>query len=275
MIQDWQAATERKIQAQQKQELSQTFPVRIPADSNDTEDDTVSSMEYDGAQEENNHTANTSDNKQLNMMQLMDLRNSFNEMTFLKKNFVTEEVANKNDNKPREPRPYLKRGAGLARFNLPTDLDHLPCRTRRKQPNVRNIKSKYTQETKAFASRKAEVKVIKDPPASIPASSGGKIFRPRTAKTVSTSKMSPVLKQIMSKNAVPAAVLKLNRQVSDCDSVEHSFKEKLSLQSQKQDRENKELEVFELLEGATLHSSFSRFVHLNYYILKKFTAFNN
>ena len=40
--------------------------------------------------------------------------------------------------------------------------------------------------------------------------------------------------------------------------VEHSFKEKLSLQSKRQDNEEKELEVFEMLEGATLNSSFSR-----------------
>ena len=48
------------------------------------------------------------------------------------------------------------------------------------------------------------------------------------------------------------------RQHSACDSVEHSFKEKLSVQSRRNDKEEKELEVFEMLEGATLHSSFSR-----------------
>ena len=50
------------------------------------------------------------------------------------------------------------------------------------------------------------------------------------------------------------------RQHSACDSVEHSFKEKLSVQSRRNDKEEKELEVFEMLEGATLHSSFSRLV---------------
>ena len=53
----------------------------------------------------------------------------------------------------------------------------------------------------------------------------------------------------------------LLRQHSACDSVEHSFKEKLSVQSKRNDKDEKELEVFEMLEGATLHSSFSRFAN--------------
>ena len=47
----------------------------------------------------------------------------------------------------RAPKPYLKRGSGLARFNLPTDLSSLPCRVRRSQPRVRGVQSKYTQDT--------------------------------------------------------------------------------------------------------------------------------
>ena len=65
------------------------------------------------------------------------------------------------------------------------------------------------------------------------------------------TKVSPVLKQIINKR-------KEENPQSSCDSVEHSFKEKLSLQSRRQDKEEKELEVFEMLEGATLNSSFSR-----------------
>ena len=69
--------------------------------------------------------------------------------------------------------------------------------------------------------------------------------------------MSPVLKQIINKR-------KEENPLSCCDSVEHSFKEKLSLQSRRQDKEEKELEVFEMLEGATLNSSFSRSGHIRY-----------
>ena len=71
--------------------------------------------------------------------------------------------------------------------------------------------------------------------------------------------MSPVLKQIINKR-------KEENPLSCCDSVEHSFKEKLSLQSQRQHKEEKELEVFEMLEGATLNSSFSRSYNHNKWI---------
>ena len=72
------------------------------------------------------------------------------------------------------------------------------------------------------------------------------------------TKVSPVLKQIINKR-------KEETPLSSCDSVEHSFKEKLSLQSRRQDKEEKELEVFEMLEGATLNSSFSRsYNHIRY-----------
>ena len=48
------------------------------------------------------------------------------------------------------------------------------------------------------------------------------------------------------------------RQSSICDSVENSFREKLSVQEKRQVKELKELEVFEILEDATLDSSFDR-----------------
>ena len=72
-----------------------------------------------------------------------------------------------------------------------------------------------------------------------------------TRNVRNVTKVSPVLKQIINKR-------KEETPQSSCDSVEHSFKEKLSLQSRRQDKEEKELEVFEMLEGATLNSSFSR-----------------
>ena len=69
------------------------------------------------------------------------------------------------------------------------------------------------------------------------------------------TKVSPVLKQIINRQREEN---KTESCQTSCDSVEHSFKEKLCLQSRRQDREEKELEVFEMLEGATLNSSFSR-----------------
>ena len=44
----------------------------------------------------------------------------------------------------RKPKPYLKRGTGLARFNLSTDLEKQPNRIlKKKQPNIKNLPSKY------------------------------------------------------------------------------------------------------------------------------------
>ena len=226
-------------------------------DTNDTEDDTVSSMEYD--REDENYVCNESANTEKEQNKKNPV--SFDDILFLKKSLNMQDLEEPKPTPEDEdnkivPKPYLKRGSGLARFNLPTDLNHLPYRKRKQRPNIKNISSKYTQETKAFASRKAEVRNsrenLKTPsaPESIGPASGAKMFRPRSSKNVSSSKMSPVLKQILSK--------KVERQSSACDSVEHSFKEKLSIQSKHNDKEEKELEVFEMLEGATLHSSFSR-----------------
>ena len=246
-----------KIREQQKQEITKTFQIqtKIVADTNDTEDDTVSSMEYDA---EDVH-----DQEQIHeeFEQNRKIANSFDDIQFLKKSLSMKEIEEHkviqgDEDKKVIPKPYLKRGSGLARFNLPTDLNHLPYRKKKQQPNIKNISSKYTQETKAFANRKAEIRTsrenLKTPsaPEPIRPASGAKMFRPRSSKNVSPSKMSPVLKQILSK--------KIERQSSACDSVEHSFKEKLSMQSKHNDKEEKELEVFEMLEGATLHSSFSR-----------------
>ena len=244
-----------KIREQQKQEMTRTFQIQtqIVADTNDTEDDTVSSMEYDNE--------DVPDQGQMHgeFEQNRRVANSFDDIQFLKKSLSMKETEEQkliqvDENKKVIPKPYLKRGSGLARFNLPTDLNHLPYRKRKQQPNIKNIPSKYTQETKAFANRKAEIsrenlKTPSCPEQTVPAS-GSKMFRPRSSKNISPSKMSPVLKQILSK--------KIERQSSACDSVEHSFKEKLSIQSKHNDKEEKELEVFEMLEGATLHSSFSR-----------------
>ena len=239
--------------------MTKTFQIQtqLMGDTNDTEDDTVSSMEYD--REDENYVCNESANTEKEQNKKNPV--SFDDILFLKKSLNMQDVEEPKptqedqDNKI-APKPYLKRGSGLARFNLPTDLNHLPYRKRKQRPNIKNISSKYTQETKAFASRKAEVRTsrenLKTPsaPEPIGPASGAKMFRPRSSKNVSSSKMSPVLKQILSK--------KVERQSSACDSVEHSFKEKLSIQSKHNDKEEKELEVFEMLEGATLHSSFSR-----------------
>ena len=169
------------------------------------------------------------------------------------------------------PKPFLKRGAGLARFNLPTDPRKQPSRVRRKQPKVCNVKSKYSQETEAFKSKKSvPYKFVKEH-----ASDTKKLSTPerptsslKLTKQASAPKASdPLLKQIWNKSAERRESLQQSnfsppnqpsRQNSICDSVEQSFREKLSVQEKRQANDKKELEVFEILEDATLNSSFNR-----------------
>ena len=111
--------------------------------NNDTEDDTVSSMEYD----DNHHPQHQSDPEipmtedQLNLLYLRG------NLQLQKTEQDREELATSPPPEitKRKPRPFLKRGAGLARFNLPTDLDKQPNRVKKKQPKVKNIATKYTE----------------------------------------------------------------------------------------------------------------------------------
>lgn len=111
--------------------------------NNDTEDDTVSSMEYD----DNHHPQHRSDHGGIPMTE--DQVN----LLYLRSNLQHQKTEMDNGELPtspppakeRKPRPFLKRGAGLARFNLPTDLEKQPNRIKKKQPKVKNIATKYTE----------------------------------------------------------------------------------------------------------------------------------
>ena len=161
-----------KIREQQRRELAPVFPTGT-GDTGDTEDDTVSSMEYDDTldrEEEQPRVTreNGGENKMAVGQSLGDT------ITFLKRipNFQKHDqnigsTSNSKDHdqsdeqisgsnfaqREIEPRPFLKRGSGLARFKLSTDLSQLPCRVRRRQPDVSRVQSKYTEDTQAFANR--------------------------------------------------------------------------------------------------------------------------
>ena len=174
----------------------------------------------------------------------------------------------------KEPRPFLRRGAGLARFNLPTDPNKQPSRVKRKQPKVVNVKSKFNEETEAFKNKKTTPRKTPIPPHQSITKSP-EIPRPKsvskTKKDVFSSKGLPIkepepslkliwnnMKGAKEKTSNSRSPLEPIRQSSICDSVEHSFREKLSVQEKRQVKELKELEVFEILEDATLDSSFNR-----------------
>ena len=171
-----------KIREQQRRELGQTL--HPPAEA-DTEDDMVSSMEYDETldrdEEYEDKKKDIRENGGENKMAIC--QSIGDSITFLKRNAKfhkndqdqehgtclkrNTDIQKHHDQQPEEqisgsdfkvqgkvePRPFLKRGSGLARFKLSTDLAQLPCRVRRRQPNVTRIQSRYTEDTQAFDNR--------------------------------------------------------------------------------------------------------------------------
>ena len=120
-------------------------------DTGDTEDDLVSSMEYDDTADR--EWDQVQQNEQGNKKALSD---SFGNITFLKRNANFQKHDQNEDQisgsdviQRKEPRPFLKRGSGLARFKLSTDLSQLPCRVKRRPPNTRHIKSKTERRPSA------------------------------------------------------------------------------------------------------------------------------
>ena len=59
-----------------------------------------------------------------------------------------------------EPKPFLRRGTGLTRFNLPPDPSQQPSQKKRSQsqPRVSQVKSRLSQETQSFANKKTVAK---------------------------------------------------------------------------------------------------------------------
>ena len=59
-----------------------------------------------------------------------------------------------------EPKPFLRRGTGLTRFNLPPDPAQQPSQRKRSQsqPRVGDVKSRLSQETQSFANKKTQSK---------------------------------------------------------------------------------------------------------------------
>jgi len=155
------------------------------------------------------------------------------------------------------PKPFLKRGSGLSRFNLPADPAKQPGRLRNKSAVEQD--SKDTIQIQSDAIRKSNV-------------------APRYLNTEkSVNKYSPVRKnnskQLHSYSPPSKLKLKPSQSSSEiskprsdsppkpakfnlCDSVENSFCDKLSLQAQRNMKDLKELEVFQLLENAANDSSF-------------------
>ena len=117
-IKEWQMSTEKKIKKKQQQEISNTFGNKIFVDSNDTEDDTISSMEFD---DEVNDMKQNFQNENIDLDK-MDVVPSLADLNEIKKNFnfIESGIDKENESKKKEPRPFLRKGSGLAKYNLST-----------------------------------------------------------------------------------------------------------------------------------------------------------
>ena len=162
------------------------------------------------------------------------------------------------------PKPFLKRGSGLSRFNLPIDPAKQPGRVRSKadqnnELTVIEVKPKNQEPAKPSVTRKVAPRYL-------------------NSSKNTNAKPSPVKSDTKSKHLfglTPPGKLKLKPSISSselskprispsprpakfnlCDSVENSFCDKLSLQAQKHQKDLKELEVFKMLEDAANDSSF-------------------
>lgn len=224
--------------------------------------------------------------------------------------------------RPKVPRPFLRRGQGLTRFNLPADPKLQPSMVRNKgKPNLDSVESRLAQETQSFANKKTAPEdrhyipsgkpspsptvrsqvsrpspAHKPPlggspspamkPATIPISSSASPPNHANGKNFpvsAASGQSPALRSIpLHPSSNPPNRLQLKSPnkpgvsgVSNQgkprvgapkpsslpsplhnDSVENSFREKLSVQEKKNQKDLKELAVFEMLEDAANDSSF-------------------
>jgi len=175
-----------------------------------------------------------------------------------------EGIATADQKKVVTPKPFLKRGSGLTRFNLPAD----PA----KQPGRGRSRAEPRNEQAALESKQITPEPVKP-----------SVTRKVAPKYLNTSKnanlkQSPVksnkkLKPVAGQSPPSKLKLKPSKSSSElskprsqppprparfnlCDSVENSFCDKLTLQAQRHQKDLKELEVFQLLEDAANDSSF-------------------
>merc|ERR1712142_4681 len=164
---------------------------------------------------------------------------------------LSDKESSLNVEKVITPKPFLKRGSGLARFNLPPDhagqteriyanKTNVPSGNGSSKNNTKGpskVSSRYlnpVQEKKSTQSEKFKPMPGQSPPSIL--------------KLKNKSRLSGgVDSRVQSKHAT-----KFNL----CDSIENSFCDKLGQQAKRQAKDLKELEVFKQLEDAANSMSF-------------------
>jgi len=258
----WQARQEALLLEEQRQQLSfrisEVEKEKEQEQVEDTEDDTtISSLESDHEPLPGPSLTSPSPDRR------EDLPLSGGGKTF--EQLMAEKLTGKESEgggnstvrKVVTPKPFLKRGSGLSRFNLPADSAKQPGRLRSRTEQVGAEAKEGNTEPAKPVSRKLEVA-----PRYLNAAKNTNSKISPARKNKSNSGQSPV--KLKLKPSKSSTELAKPRSVSPpkpakfnlCDSVENSFCDKLSLQAQRHIKDMKELEVFQLLEDAANDSSF-------------------
>ena len=122
-------------------------------------------------------------------------------------------VTDEDKNVRREPKkvnferkPFLRRGTGLSRFNLPPDASQQPSRIKRSQsqPRLSDVRSRLSQETQSFSNKKTKPKrsVSKSPDVQ-----KRKLLSPTKMKLKSPQKSKPTAKKV-TEEVAPNVMLK-------------------------------------------------------------------
>ena len=137
-----------------------------------------------------------------------------------------------------EPKPFLRRGTGLTRFNLPPDPTQQPSQRKRSQsqPRVGDVKSRLSQETQSFANKKTL------PKRSVSISPAMQKRKPKI-NPVSPAKLKSPNKNSRTINSSP------NQNV--IDSVGNTLQQKLKIRKDVHNQDFIELALFEMLEEDT------------------------
>ena len=159
-----------------------------------------------------------------------------------------------------EPKPFLRRGTGLTRFNLPPDPSQQPSQVKRSQsqPRLSDVQSRLNQETQSFANKKTPPKrsVSKSPDMfkrKLPAyplspSNRLKLKSPQKSNKILQSKESPRKVSYKPTRGQPSLE----------DSAEDTSKETITIKEKQHGEDLEDLALFEMMEDITNDSSFCR-----------------
>lgn len=170
-------------------------------------------------------------------------------------------------------KPFLKRGAGLARYglsadtenNTPPKLNRSKSQPRLGEESKKSLEERLSIETVSFASKKSPPKPL--PKRIVSSRSLGNVSSTRQQspptklklKSPTKSKNPPKSDNISlsdPRQGAPRPLAMMMPKPNLHDSVENSFREKLHVAEKRHTKELKELAVFELLEDAANDSSF-------------------